>query len=118
MEAGIGADGAEDGVGGDWGGLSLLDEDIEDGADVLVAAGPESEGVRVAVDDRPVRQVVVLDDFVGAMPVEEIVFDLRALRVMTDMALTGVALEVGPRWAEPAASGDFVDLHVRSFLLR
>jgi hypothetical protein len=46
------------------------------------------------------------------MPVEEIVFDLGALRVMTDMALTGVALEVCPWWAELAASGDFVDLHV------
>jgi hypothetical protein len=32
------------------------------------------------------------------MPVEEIVFDLGALRVMADMALTGVALEVGPWW--------------------
>jgi hypothetical protein len=115
-EAGIGADGAEDGVGGDWGGLSLLDEDIEDGTDVLVAAGFEAEGVRVAVDGRTARQGVVFDDFVGAMPVEEIVFDLGALRVMADMALTGVALEVCPCWAEPAASGDFVDLHV-SFLL-
>ena len=56
-----------------------------------------------------------LDDFVGAMPIEEVVFDLGALRVMADMALTGVALEVCPCWAEPAASGDFVDLHVRSF---
>jgi hypothetical protein len=116
-EAGIGTDGAEDGVGGDGGGLSLLNEDIEDGADVLVAAGFEAEGVRVAVDDRPVRQRVVFDDFVGAMPVEEIVFDLGALRVMTDLALTGMASEVGPWWAELAASGDFVDLHVRSFLL-
>ena len=95
-EAGIGAHGAEDGVGGDRGGLSLLDEDVEDGADVLVAAGFEAEGVRMAVDDRPVRQVVVLDDLVRALPVKEIVFDLRALRVMTDMALTGVALEVSP----------------------
>ena len=95
-EAGIGADGAEDGVDGDGGGLSLLDEDIEDGAYILVAASPEAEGVRVAVDDRPVRQVVVLDDLVRALPVKEIVFDLRALRVMTDMALTGVALEVSP----------------------
>jgi hypothetical protein len=33
------------------------------------------------------------------------------------MALTGVALEVCSWWAEPAASGDFVDLHVRSFFL-
>ena len=33
------------------GGLSLLDEDIEDGADVFVAAGAEAERVRVAVDD-------------------------------------------------------------------
>jgi hypothetical protein len=79
--------------------------------------GFEAEGVCVAVDDRPVRQVVVLDDVVGAVPVEEIVFDLGALRVMADMALTGVALEVCPRSAEPAASGDFVDLHVRSFFL-
>jgi hypothetical protein len=50
------------------------------------------------------------------VPVEEIVFDLSALRVMADMAFTGVALEVCPWWAEPAASGDSVDLHVRSFL--
>ena len=56
-------------------------------------------------------------DFVGTLPVEEVVFDLGALRVMADMALTGVALEVGPWSAEPAASGDFVDLHVRSFFL-
>jgi hypothetical protein len=69
----------------------------------------------VAVDDRPVRQVVVLDDFVRALPVEEIVFDLGALRVMADMALTDVVLEVCPWWAQFAASGDFVDLHVRSF---
>jgi hypothetical protein len=34
---------------------------------------------------------------------------------MADMALTGVALEVCPWRAEPAASGDFVDSHVRSF---
>lgn len=85
-------------------------------ADVLVAAGPEAAGVRVAIDDRPVRELVVLDDVVGAVPVEEIVLDLGALRVMTDMALTGVALEVCPWRAEPAASGDFVDLHVRSFV--
>ena len=78
-EAGIGADGAEDGVGGDRGGLSLLDEDIEDGADVLVAAGFESEGVRMAVDDRPVRQVVVLDDLVRAT-------DTSALGVMLSIA--------------------------------
>ena len=79
LEAGIGAHGAEDGVAGDTHGFGLFDEDVEDGADVLVAAGPEAEGVRVAVDDRPVRQVVVLDNFVGALPVEEIVFDLGAL---------------------------------------
>ena len=54
-------------------------------------------------------------DFVGTLPVEEVVFDLGALRVMADMALTGVALKVCPWRAEPAASGDFFDLHVRSF---
>ena len=58
------------------------------------------------------RQVVVFDDVVGAVPVEEIVFDLGALRVMADMALTSVALEVSPSWAESAGSGDFVDLHI------
>src|ERR1700752_1269171 len=36
---------------------------------------------------------------------------------MADMALTGVALEVGPWSAEPTASCDFVNLHVRSFFL-
>jgi hypothetical protein len=62
----------------------LLEEDVEDGADVLVAAGAESESI------------------------------WRGDR-MADMALTGVALEVCSWWAQPAASGDFVDLHVRSF---
>lgn len=51
------------------------------------------------------------------MPVEEVVLDLGALRVMTDMALTGVALQVWPWSAQFAASGDFVDLHVLPFFL-
>jgi hypothetical protein len=55
-EAGIGAHGAKDGVAGNTHGFGLFDENVQDGADVLVAAGPESEGVRVAVDDRIVRQ--------------------------------------------------------------
>jgi hypothetical protein len=70
---------------------------------------------RALACDRPMREMVVLDDVVGAVPVEEVVLDLDALRVMADMALTGVALEVCPWRAEPAASGDFVDSHVRSF---
>ena len=61
--------------------------DVEDGADVLVAAGAESEGVRVTVNARPVRQVVVSDHLVGVVPIEEIVFDLGALRVMADRHL-------------------------------
>jgi len=64
-----------------------------------------------------VRQFVVANDFVRAVPIQEIVFDLGALRVMADMALTGVALEAGPCWAPLAASGDAVDVHVRPFFL-
>jgi hypothetical protein len=61
---------------------------------------------------------VVFDDVVGAVPIEEIVFDLGALRVMADMALTGVALEVWSWSAQLAASGDSVDLHVVPFFFR
>jgi hypothetical protein len=50
----------------------------------------------VAVDDRIVRQSVVANDFVRAVPIKEIVLDFGALRVMADMALTGVAQEAGP----------------------
>jgi hypothetical protein len=49
------------------------------------------------------------------MPIEEVVFDLGALRVMADMALTGVALEVCPCWAEPAASILSIFMFVPSF---
>jgi hypothetical protein len=117
LEAGIGAHGAKDGVAGNSHGFCLFDENVEDGADVLVAAGPESEGVGVAVDDRVVRQFVVANDFVRAVPIQEILLDFGAVRVMADMALTGVALEVGPWWAPFAASGDAIDLHVRPFFL-
>jgi hypothetical protein len=112
LEAGVGTHGAEDGVAGDTHCFCLLDQDVEDGADVFVAAGPESEGVRVAVDDRIVRQFVIANDFVRPVPIQEILFDFGAERVMANMALTGVAQEVGPCWAELAASGDSVDPHV------
>jgi hypothetical protein len=112
LQAGVGAHGAEDGVSGDTHGFGLFDQDVEDGADVLVAARPESKGVRVAVDDRIVRQFVVANDFVRAVPIQEILLDFGAKRVMANMALTGVALEVSPCWPPFAASGDSVDPHV------
>jgi hypothetical protein len=39
------------------------------------------------------------------VPIQEVVFDFGTLRVMANMALTGVALEAGPCWAQVAASG-------------
>jgi hypothetical protein len=57
-----------------------------------------------------VSELVFLDDFAGIAPVEVVLFEFVAARVIADAALTGVAddFRLGAKFA---ASGNFVDVH-------
>ena len=50
--AGIGADGADDGVAGNDGAVGVLDELFEGVAEIAAAAGVEAGGVGVAIQGR------------------------------------------------------------------
>ncbi|HEY4742215.1 MAG TPA: hypothetical protein VIH76_16580 [Candidatus Acidoferrales bacterium] len=68
---GVGADGADDGVGGGRGALGLLYHQFEGAAEVAAAPAEEADGMGVAVDARARVQLVVVDDGVGVVPVDE-----------------------------------------------
>ena len=125
-EAGVGPHGADYGVAGNVRVFNFFHDEVERGAGVLNALGGEPESLGVAVDRRMVGELVFLDDFVGIAPVEEVLLELGAARVIANAALTGVAddfrvgdvpasFRVGGVQSTPfAASDNFVDVHVTS----
>jgi hypothetical protein len=126
-EAGIGAHGADYGVAGDVRVFDFFHDEVERCAGVLNALGGETESLGVAVDRRMVSELVFLNDFVGIAPVEEVLLELGAARMVADAALTGVADDfrvgdvsasfrfAGVHQSTPfAASDNFVDVHVTS----
>ena len=90
-EAGVGADGSEDGAGGDFAGLRLFDDGLEGVAGEAGAFAEEVEGVRVAVDHGMVGDAVGEGELFGALPAEEILLDIVAAWMAANRALTGVA---------------------------
>ena len=90
-EAGIGPHGADYSVAGEVRVFDFFHDEVERGAGVLNALGGEAESLGVAVDRRMVSELVFLDNFVGIAPVEEVLLELGAARVIADAALTGVA---------------------------
>lgn len=93
VDQGAGAHGLKDGVGG---GLDVFRvvNDVGGGvAHVLLAFSVEAGGVDVAIECASLREVVVADDIVGAVPVQEVGFDVFAVFVLADDALAAVALE-------------------------
>jgi hypothetical protein len=126
-EAGVGPHGADDGVAGDVRVFHFFHDEVERGAGVLNALGGEAKSLSVAVDRRMVSELVLLNDFVGIAPVEEVLLELGAARVIANAALTGVADDfrvgdvsasfrlAGVHQSTPfAASDNFVDVHVTS----
>ena len=93
--------------------FNFFHDEVERGAGVLNALGGEPESLGVAVDRRMVGELVFLDHFVGIAPVEEVLLELGAARVIANAALTGVADDFRLRTLF-AASDNFVDVHVTS----
>jgi len=83
------AHGLDDGFGGDWDALDLLKDVRERKAEIFAAALEELESVGVAVDGA-LGELVALGEGARAAPSQEFLFDLVALRVLADGALSSV----------------------------
>jgi hypothetical protein len=96
VDAGVGADGADDGVSGDLDLVDALEQAFEDEAEVPAAAGEEPDGVGMTVNGRAIGEVVVEGDIGGAVPMDEVFLDGVAVGVAADAADARVAGGVRP----------------------
>lgn len=92
-EAGIGADGSNDGVCCCLCAVGVLDDFVEGGVEILAAPLDKSGGMGVAIDGSLAAQLLGLVDPPGIVPVEEFLFDDFAIGVIADRALALMALE-------------------------
>jgi hypothetical protein len=93
VDAGEGADGADDRVGGRDDALGLLDEEAECVAGSFGALAEEADGVCVTVNDAAVGEIEFVCDGGWAVPVKDGLVDIFAFRVVTDGALGLVVFE-------------------------
>jgi hypothetical protein len=91
VDAGVGANGPDDGVRGDFDFVNALEQAFQDEAKIPAAAGEEPGGVGVTVDGRAAGEVVVDGNVGGAVPMDEGFLDGLAVGVMADAALELVA---------------------------
>ncbi|MGA9885641.1 MAG: hypothetical protein WBQ34_18135 [Candidatus Acidiferrales bacterium] len=89
VQAGEEADGADDGVGGDFDGLSLFDDVAKGEAKAAIALTEEIGGVGVAVDSAAV-EFVGFGDGVDLSPVEKFLVDFVAFGMVANGAAPGV----------------------------
>lgn len=94
VDAGEGADGSDEGVGGGNDGLCLLDEEAEGVARLFGAESEEAESVGVSIDDAAVGEVEFVGNGGWAMPVEDRPVDVFAFGVIADGALGRVVVEI------------------------
>ena len=95
VEAGAGADGVDDFVGGGDDAFCFFDDEFEGTDGVAAALGVEAGGSDVAVDGGGVEGGVFAGDAFGAVPVQVVVFDGFAVGVAADGAADAVVGEVG-----------------------
>ncbi len=95
VEMAAGADGVDDFVGGGDDAFGFFDNEFEGTDGVAAAFGVEAGGLDVAVDGGGVEGIVFTGDASGAVPVEVVVFDGRAVGVAADGAADAVVGEVG-----------------------
>jgi len=93
VDAGEGADGANDGVGAGHDALGLFDEEAEGVAGLLRASAEEAEGVGVPVDDAAVAEIEFVGDDGWAVPVKDALLDGFAIGVVADGTVGDVAEE-------------------------
>jgi len=93
-EAGIGADGANDGVSSHSAQcIGVHDDAIECGMAIVAAKSHESRGAGVAIDDALVAELKIHGDGVGKVPVKKLLFDVFAFGMAANGAFAGVAFE-------------------------
>ena len=95
VDAGEGADGANDGVGGGGDVLGFFDEESEGVARPFHAEAEEAEGVGVTVNDATVGQIEFVGESGRALPMKDALFDGFAFGVVADGALGFVICEPG-----------------------
>ena len=89
VDAGVGANGADDGVAAGVDAVGFFDEKFEGAADVLAAAIEEAGGARVTVDDPSFGDVKFLGDVNGMLPAEKFLVDFVAIGMLADLAFAG-----------------------------
>lgn len=104
VEAGKGADGANDGGGSDFDGAPLLDELFDHPAGVLAAKDVEASGAGVSVEGIGVGELEIAANEVDSLPLQIKLFDVIDVRAAADLAFAAVAFEAGD---SGDAFGDF-----------
>ena len=107
----MGADSADDGVGGWRGALGFLDEQLERATEIVAAPGEEADGMGVAVDAGARVQVVVVDDRAGGMPIDKFPLDGVAFRVTAYLAFASMAPRIDRRAVTAAGAAFFISMH-------
>jgi len=92
-EAAIGADGANQRIGGEANVAGPFEHPFEHGAEVAGAPGKQVKGVRVTVNARDVVEAKIGGDLIRAVPADEIGLDHLALGMVADGAPTLVAIQ-------------------------
>ena len=100
VDAGVGAGGADDGIGRRYDSLGLLENTFERTAEIPTANGIEPGGIGMTVDGI-VGDFVILGDPGRAVPVDEGFLDGVAVGVAADTALALVTARIRP----PRGSG-------------
>lgn len=95
VDSAVGADGSDNGVAGDFGSGRFFDYIFQGEAHVAAALGVEAGGVGVAIEGRPGREVVFVNDGIRLKPVDEFFVDGFAVRMAADHAFAGVPRRIG-----------------------
>jgi hypothetical protein len=93
VDAGKGADGADDGVGGGDDALGLFDEEAEGVARLCGSELGKAEGSGVSPDDAAVAEAEFVGNGRWAVPVEDALLDSVAVGVVTDGAVSDVPVD-------------------------
>ena len=94
VEAGVGFDGSQDCLAGDFGFDAALHDVFKNGAEVIAAEGEEVKSDGVAVK-RVASEAVDFSDTFGPAPHDEGAFDGVALGMVADLAFAAVTLKKG-----------------------
>jgi hypothetical protein len=94
-EAGVGAAGANERVGGGKDAGGFLEQVLEHGAEIPAALGEQAKRAGVAVDGGDVGQTKVVGDVARTVPADEIEIDHLAIGMIADGAFATVTLQGG-----------------------